>query len=519
MKRGFIIFGVFFALILISTINSTSALASCRQGGYTNPIDCRYDDYSCLYAPRCVFTGPGACLSPGCEWANFNEYSCKTRCSIINGVPTCFNCAYDQSTGMCTQAEQCDASGTFCLPGLRKCSSDSALRQFCDGTWTTEEDCSSKGEKCSTSLDSSTHQIVTQCIVCNNDKDNDGYLPAGGSSPCPVCTTNCDCDDSNPNINPGAKENCTNKIDDNCNGLVDNADPACPVIPIGENCTGTNCTGGENGTIPQTNCSDTDGGYNINVKGVVTFKNQNFEDYCIETGQLIEYSCLTNSMFKIAINCSSNRICSNGSCVLKQKENETNCSDTLCIFGVTCSGCRDSFWLSLNSLRISIRIRAPPTLKEMNVSSNGLDIIKEFECFKSEKYICPAGKPTIGYGHVIRVKTEKLNNVFLWNGSLTKEQATNLLKKDVKIAENAIKSNVKVNLTQNQYDALTSFVFNIGVNGFKSSTLLKKLNTGDYKGAAEQLPKWNKGGGKVLNGLIKRRASEKKLFETDTAIF
>lgn len=141
----------------------------------------------------------------------------------------------------------------------------------------------------------------------------------------------------------------------------------------------------------------------------------------------------------------------------------------------------------------------------------GVEIIKEMEGFRAKKYICPAGKPTIGYGHVIRN-----NEKYLENAELTKYEATKLLLSDAAIAERELLQSVNVPLNENQKSALISFIYNLGITKFNKSTLLKKLNAGDYQGAADELLRWTKayvGGQKVeLPGLVKRRKLERGLF-------
>ncbi len=134
----------------------------------------------------------------------------------------------------------------------------------------------------------------------------------------------------------------------------------------------------------------------------------------------------------------------------------------------------------------------------------GLSIIRDCEGLRTTSYRCPAGIPTIGYGHTgPEVKDGQ---------TITKEEADRLLRDDVKNAERAIKRLVKVQLTQGQFDALVSFTFNLGAGNLQTSTLLKKLNAGDYAGAAEQFLVWNKAAGKVLPGLVKRRERERQCF-------
>lgn len=135
----------------------------------------------------------------------------------------------------------------------------------------------------------------------------------------------------------------------------------------------------------------------------------------------------------------------------------------------------------------------------------GLDIVKEAEGLRLSAYLCPAGIPTIGYGHTKGVKL---------GDTCTKEQAEKWLENDFFTAKQDVKAVVKVPLKENQLDALASFVFNLGVRKLTQSTLLKKLNAGDYSGAAAEFDKWVFAGNVKLNGLIKRRAKERKLFES-----
>ena len=95
---------------------------------------------------------------------------------------------------------------------------------------------------------------------------------------------------------------------------------------------------------------------------------------------------------------------------------------------------------------------------------------------------------------------------------ITKAQALNYLKQDLSIYEKAVTNYVKVPINQKQFDALVSFSYNCGTGALKTSTLLQKLNSNDYNGAANEFLKWNKSNGKVLNGLVKRREEEKQLF-------
>ena len=139
----------------------------------------------------------------------------------------------------------------------------------------------------------------------------------------------------------------------------------------------------------------------------------------------------------------------------------------------------------------------------MKTSTVGINLIKEFEGCGLTAYKCPAGVWTIGYGHTKDVKQGM---------KITKEQATNLLTEDLKTYENYVNKYVTVSLNQNQFDALVSFTFNCGGGALKTSALLRKLNKGDYEGAANELLRWNKANGKVLAGLTRRRKAERELF-------
>lgn len=145
----------------------------------------------------------------------------------------------------------------------------------------------------------------------------------------------------------------------------------------------------------------------------------------------------------------------------------------------------------------------------MKTSANGIAHIKEFEGFRGKRYLCPANKPTIGYGHVI-VDSERAT---LWGADLTEEQATKLLMKDLARFEDAVLAMVAVPLTQGQFDALVSFAYNLGEAKLRSSTLLKLLNAGDYDGARKQINRWVYSNGKKLDGLIRRRARETEMFQ------
>lgn len=142
----------------------------------------------------------------------------------------------------------------------------------------------------------------------------------------------------------------------------------------------------------------------------------------------------------------------------------------------------------------------------MKTGSKGIKLVKEFEGFKAQAYLCPANVWTIGYGTTSGVKKGQM---------VTEEQAIKLLQDDLAKFEKAVKNLVRVPLNQDQFDALVAFVYNIGVGAFSRSTLLSLLNQGNYEAVPEQLLRWNKAGGRVLNGLTRRRQAEGKLFKSE----
>lgn len=132
-----------------------------------------------------------------------------------------------------------------------------------------------------------------------------------------------------------------------------------------------------------------------------------------------------------------------------------------------------------------------------------MQLIRNFEGVKFSAYLCPAGVWTIGYGHTKGVKE---------GDACTLGQAQKWLQEDLQGSEADVEALVTVPLTQGQFDALVSFVFNLGASALASSTLLRKLNAGDYLGAADQFPRWNKAAGAVQKGLTRRRRAERALF-------
>ncbi|MCU4389894.1 lysozyme [Acinetobacter courvalinii] len=146
--------------------------------------------------------------------------------------------------------------------------------------------------------------------------------------------------------------------------------------------------------------------------------------------------------------------------------------------------------------------------KGMKTSSVGINLISSFEDLKLEAYLCPAGVWTIGFGTTVYPDGKKVKK----GDTCTAAKAKEYFAHDLSRFEAAVNQAVTVSITQNQFDALVSLTYNIGETALKKSTLLAKLNKCDIKGAAEQFAVWNKGGGQVLKGLVRRRAAERVLF-------
>ena len=139
----------------------------------------------------------------------------------------------------------------------------------------------------------------------------------------------------------------------------------------------------------------------------------------------------------------------------------------------------------------------------MKIGYEGLKMIKHFEGLELNAYQCAAGVWTIGYGHTKGVQQGMV---------ISEETADEMLVEELKEYENYINDMVNCPLNQNQFDALVSWVYNLGPANLQASTLLKVLNAGDYAGVPAQIKRWNKAGGKVLEGLTRRREAEAALF-------
>ena len=145
---------------------------------------------------------------------------------------------------------------------------------------------------------------------------------------------------------------------------------------------------------------------------------------------------------------------------------------------------------------------------EMHVSPSGVDLICNFEDLRLKAYDDGVGVWTIGFG-----TTKYPNGIRVKKGdTCTLDQAKAYMQNDLKSFEQTVNNTVKVPLNQNQFDALVSLAYNIGSTAFKNSTLVRQLNEGNYKAAANQFNVWVNAGGKRMQGLVNRRAAERTLF-------
>jgi lysozyme len=141
----------------------------------------------------------------------------------------------------------------------------------------------------------------------------------------------------------------------------------------------------------------------------------------------------------------------------------------------------------------------------MKISDSGRQFIRKWEGCCLKAYLDTGGVWTIGVGHTKNVHSGQVIN---------EQQVDALLSEDLKEAENCINNAVQLSLSQNQFDALVSFTFNVGCDAFSNSTLLKKLNCRDITGAANEFPRWIYDNGRMITGLLKRRNEEKNMFLT-----
>ena len=156
----------------------------------------------------------------------------------------------------------------------------------------------------------------------------------------------------------------------------------------------------------------------------------------------------------------------------------------------------------------------------MQVGQRGKELFKEWEGLVPHEYLDSGGAPTIGIGHLL-TRSERTSGKLVIQGQaldyrngLSEQQCWDLLDQDLDPAEGVVNGAVTVPLNQNQFDALVSFTFNVGSGAFQGSTLLKVLNQGQYEQVPDQLRRWNKDNGHVVQGLVNRREKEVTLWNT-----
>jgi len=157
-----------------------------------------------------------------------------------------------------------------------------------------------------------------------------------------------------------------------------------------------------------------------------------------------------------------------------------------------------------------------PRRRKRKLSKAGIRLIAGFEGFRSDLYDDAAGHCTIGYGHLVHQGSCDGSESAEFRRGVTRERGLEILGEDAASAAAAVNEAVTVPLEQDQFDALTSFVFNIGSGAFRESTLLKLLNRGKYDEVPEQLNRWVKAGSRTLEGLVRRREAEGQLFARGT---
>ena len=141
---------------------------------------------------------------------------------------------------------------------------------------------------------------------------------------------------------------------------------------------------------------------------------------------------------------------------------------------------------------------------ELKTSQEGISLIKSFEGCELTAYRCSADVPTIGYGHTAGVSD---------GDTCTQEEAETMLAEDLEEFEDYVKNYVESELHQNEFDALVAWTYNLGPANLKESTMLKELNSGNFEEVPRQMKRWNRAGGEVLDGLIRRREAESRLFK------
>ena len=142
-----------------------------------------------------------------------------------------------------------------------------------------------------------------------------------------------------------------------------------------------------------------------------------------------------------------------------------------------------------------------------HITDDGLQLIKRFEGFSPTVYICPAGWPTIGYGHVVK---DHERGRFV--DGIEPDAGTAVLRTDVEIAERAVLRLIETGLDDSQFDALVSFAFNLGAGALQRSTLRRKINREEHLAVPAELRRWVWAGGRKLKGLVRRREAEAAMY-------
>ena len=144
-----------------------------------------------------------------------------------------------------------------------------------------------------------------------------------------------------------------------------------------------------------------------------------------------------------------------------------------------------------------------------HINERGIEIVKRFEGISTKPYLCPANVWTVGYG---ATRSSTGGPIDPGMEPISETEAEALLLRDLESSEGWVSRLIKTALTENQYSALTSFAFNVGAGALQRSTLRMKLNRGEVENAADEFPKWRMAGGRILAGLVRRRAAERALF-------
>ena len=144
-----------------------------------------------------------------------------------------------------------------------------------------------------------------------------------------------------------------------------------------------------------------------------------------------------------------------------------------------------------------------------HINERGIQIVKSFEGISTKPYLCPANVWTVGYGATVGSDGRPIDPDM---EPISETEAEALFLRDLESSQGWVSRLIKTALTENQYFALVSFTFNVGAGALQRSTLRMKLNREEYQVAADEFPKWRMAGGRILAGLVRRRAVERALF-------